>query len=60
MENVLLLAEKGLILFTVVPVGVGYLSIFPHSAALWGAGRGRAMVGAADPDWPMAGSFHTM
>ena len=54
----LVLAEKGLILLT---VGVGYLSSFLRSAA-WrgGAGRGRAMVGAADPDWPMAGSFHTM
>ena len=55
----LVLAEKGLILLT---VGVSYLSSFPRSATwrVGGAGRGRAMVGAADPDWPMAGSFHTM
>ena len=48
--RVLVLAEKGLILFTVVPVVVGDLSSFPRSAAWRGAGRGGAAAGAADPD----------
>ena len=64
LENlpVLVLAEKGLILFTVVPVVVGDLSSFPCSATSAGGweGRGGATARAADPDWPMAGSFHTM
>ena len=56
----LVLAEKGLILFSVVSVVVGDLSSFHALPCGGGAGRGGAMVGAADPDWPMACSFHTM
>ena len=55
----MVLAEKGLILFTAVPVAVGDLSSFPRSAAWREAGRGGATPGAPDPDWPMACSFLT-
>ena len=56
--GVLVLAEKGLILLTMG----GWLPFqLPTLCRLaGGAGRGRAMVGAADPNWPMACSFHTM
>ena len=53
-----MLAEKGLILLTVEGRLPFQLPALCRVAG--GAGRGRAMVGAADPDWPMAGSFHTM